>query len=74
MCIEDLTCVTFSSICEEKNQNPGVYVFTISVSGQHHLHFLRKRLGDHDLLVDESQKYILNLFFLTGHQPNIPVQ
>ena len=32
MCIEDRTYVTFSSICEEKNQNPGVLVFT-SVSG-----------------------------------------
>ena len=26
MCIKDLTCVTFSCICEEKNQNL-VYVF-----------------------------------------------
>ena len=34
--------------------------------------FSRKRLGDS--LVDENQKYILNLFFVTGHQPNIPVQ
>ena len=34
--------------------------------------FLRDRFGDS--LVDENQKYILNFFFLTGHQPNIPVQ
>ena len=32
MCIKDLTCVTFSCICGEKNQNPGVRVFA-SVSG-----------------------------------------
>ena len=29
MCIEDLTYVTFSSICEEKNQNPGVRVLQV---------------------------------------------
>ena len=29
MCNEDLTYVTFSSICEEKNQNPGVHALQV---------------------------------------------